>query len=88
MRPIPATPKEIGDGEDRPFDLHSPEVPASIRAKVQAMAQPGDTLWRCPRLGAPRGLLGIVGIGRRDVMIEWWLMDAHGELIDAFWEVT
>ncbi len=88
MRPIPATPEEIGDGEDRQVDLHSPEVPASIRAEVQAMAQPGDQLWRCPRLGAPRGLLGIVGIGPRDVVIEWWLVDADGEPIDAFWEVA
>ena len=39
MRPIP---EEIGNGEDRLMDLHSPEVPASIRARVQAMAQPGD----------------------------------------------
>ena len=49
MRPRPATPEEIGDGEDRLVDLHSPEVPAAVRAKVQALAQPGDHLWRCPR---------------------------------------
>lgn len=50
------------------------------------MAQPGDQLWRCPRLAAPRGLLGIVGVGPRDMVIEWWLLDAQGELIEAFWE--
>lgn len=86
MRPIPATPEEIGNGEDRLMDLHSPEVPASIRARVQAMAQPGDQLWRCPRLSAPRGALGLLGVGRRDAVIEWWLLDADGELIEAFWE--
>lgn len=84
MRPIP---EEIGNGEDRLMDLHSPEVPASIRARVQAMAQPGDQLWRCPRLSAPRGALGLLGVGRRDAVIEWWLLDADGELIEAFWEV-
>ena len=87
MRPIPATPEEIGNGEDRLMDLHSPEVPASIRARVQAMAQPGDQLWRCPRLSAPRGALGLLGVGRRDAVIEWWLLAADGELIEAFWEV-
>ena len=87
MRPNPATPEEIGNGEDRLMDLHSPEVPASIRARVQAMAQPGDQLWRCPRLSAPRGALGLLGVGRRDAVIEWWLLDADGELIEAFWEV-
>ncbi len=87
MRPIPATPEEIGNGEDRLMDLHSPEVPASIRARVQALAQPGDQLWRCPRLSAPRGALGLLGVGRRDAVIEWWLVDADGDLIEAFWEV-
>lgn len=86
MRPIPATPQGIGDGEDRPVDMHSPEVPASVRAKVQAIAQPGDQLWRCPRRSAPRGLLGVLGVGRRDAVIEWWLLDAQGRLIEAFWE--
>jgi len=26
-------------------------------------------------------------VGQRDVVIEWWLLDAQGELIEAFWEV-
>lgn len=85
-RARPATPSEIGDGEDRPVDLHSPEVPPSIRAKAQALAQPGDQLWRCPRLSAPRGLLGVFGVGPRDAVIEWWLLDAQGGLVEAFWE--
>lgn len=87
MRPCPATPEDIGDGEDRRVDPHSPEVPPSIRAKVLSMAQPGDQLWRCPRWGAPRGALGLLGVGPRDAVIEWWLIDADGELIEVFWEV-
>ena len=51
------------------------------------MAQPGDQLWYCPRLSAPRGVLGILGVRQRDVVIEWWLLDPQGELIEAFWEV-
>ena len=87
MHPTPATPEEVGDGEDRLVDVYSPVVPQSIRTRVLAMAQPGDQLWRCPRLSAPRGALGLLGVGPRDVVIEWWLLDAQGELIEAFWEV-
>ena len=83
----PASPEEIGDGEDRPVNPHSPEVPPAVRAKVLAMAQPGDQLWRCPRRSAPRGLFSVLGGGPRDAVIEWWLLDAQGELIEAFWEV-
>ena len=86
MHLIPATPEEVGDGEDRLVDVHNPVVPQSIRTQVLAMAQPGDQLWRCPRLSAPRGALGLLGLGPRDVVIEWWLLDAQGELIEAFWE--
>ena len=86
MHPIPATPEEVGDGEDRLVDVPNPVVPQSIRTRVLAMAQPGDQLWRCPRLSAPRGALGLLGVGPRDVVIEWWLLDAQGELIEAFWE--
>ena len=87
MHPIPATPEEGGHGEDRLVDVHNPVVPQSIRTRALATAQPGDQLWRCPRLSAPRGVLGILGVGPRDVVIEWWLLDAQGELIEAFWEV-
>lgn len=83
----PATPDEIGDGQDRLMDIHSPDVPPGVRNKVLAMAGPGDALWRCPRLSAPRGVLGLLGIGPRSAVIEWWLVDAQGELIEAFWEV-
>ena len=87
MPPRPDTPNDdIGDGEDRPVDVHAPEVPASVRQAVLAIAQPGDQLWRCPRRSAPRGPLGILGMGPRGVVIEWWLLDAGGDLIEAFWE--
>ena len=87
MRPTAATPHDIADGEDRPVNPHSPEVPPTIRAKVLAMAQPGDQLWRCPRRSAPRGLFSVLGVGPRDAVIEWWLLEAQGELIEACWEV-
>lgn len=48
------------------------------------MMQPGDQLWRCPRLSAPKPALGLFGSGRREVVIEWWLTDANGELIEVF----
>ncbi len=74
------------DFEDRQVDVDDPAVPQSVRNAVRAILQPGDTLWRCPRASAPRGLLGVVGIGRRDLVIEWWLLSPEGELIEAFWE--
>ena len=40
-----------------------------------------------PRRSAPRGLFSAFGFGQRGVVIEWWLLDAQGELIEAFWEV-
>lgn len=86
MPPHPDTPNNSGDGEDRPVDVHASEVPASVRQAVLAIAQPGDQLWRCPRRSAPRGALGILGLGPRSVVIEWWLLDAQGALIEAFWE--
>ena len=32
------------------------------------------------------GALSLLGVGQRDVVIEWWLIDAQGGLIEAFWE--
>lgn len=74
------------DLDDRPVDVHAAEVPAGIRQAVLARMAPGDTLWRCPRQSAPRGLFSVLGFGRRDLVIEWWLLDADGELIEAFWQ--
>ena len=86
-RARPATPEEIGDGKDRLMDPHSPEVPAGVRTKVLAIMQPGDQLWRCPRLTGKKTRLGLFGTTvRREATIEWWLLDADGELIEAFWE--
>ena len=87
-RARPATPDEIGDGEDRQVNPHSPEVPPAVRARVLAMARPGDQLWRCPRRSGPRGLFSVLGVGRRDAVIEWWLLSADGALIEAFWETV
>ncbi len=85
--PTPAHPPAgRADDEDRAVDVNSPEVPASTRRAVLAIAQPGDQLWRCPSRSAPRGALGILGLGRRGVVIEWWLRNAKGDLIAAFRE--
>lgn len=71
--------------DDRRVDVHSDDVPAGIRRAVLDIMQPGDTLWRCPRRSGPRGLLGLAGTGQRDaVVIEWWLLDEQGELVEAF----
>lgn len=74
------------DPEDRQVALDDPCVPETVRRAVLARMQPGDTLWRCPRASAPQGPLGLLGMGRRTTVIEWWLIDAQGDLIEAFWE--
>ena len=63
----------------------SPVTPttAAVRAAVLDLMCDGDTLVRCPRLAGPTGLLGF---GSRKQTIEWWLIDAEGELIEAFEE--
>ena len=83
-RPRPATPQDIGDGEDRLVDVNAAEVPPSVRQAVLAIMQPGDQLWCCPRMSGRQGLLGLGGPSYP--IIEWWLTDAEGELIEAFWE--
>ncbi|MFT3780214.1 MAG: hypothetical protein QM772_18455 [Ottowia sp.] len=74
------------DFDDRPVDVHSPEVPEGIRQAVLARMRPGDVLWRCPSKSAPRGPLAAFGFGRRGVVIEWWLVAADGDLVEAYWE--
>jgi hypothetical protein len=78
-----ATAQEIQDTDDRPVDVHAAEVPPGVRQAALALMQPGDQLWRCLRMSAPRGLLGL---GARYPVVEWWLVDAKGDLIEAFWE--
>lgn len=73
----------LGDTEDRVVEVCAPEVPASVRGAALALMQPGDLLWRCPRRAAPQGLFGM---GPQSVVVEWWLVDAEGALIEAFWE--
>jgi hypothetical protein len=68
--------------EDRRVDLDDPAVPSGVRAAALRLWQPGDSLWRCPRLGGRKSWFST----ERKVVIEWWLEDADGELIEAFWE--
>lgn len=73
----------VADSDDRLVDVYSPEVPPAIRGAVLALKKPGDTLWRCPRsTGRKRWFRA----RQQAVAIEWWLIGADGELIEAFWE--
>ena len=74
------------DDADRQVDLQSPELPAAIRQAALAQWSPGDSLWRCPRLSARQGALGWLGFGQQRVVIEWWHIDADGELVEAYWQ--
>ena len=69
---------------DRPVALDDPELPGSVRELVLRDAQHGDVLWRCVRRGAPTGLLALLGWGPRPLVVEWWLMTADGDLIEAY----
>ncbi len=71
------------DLDDRQVDIFDPEVPANILAAALEYWQPGYSLWRCPSYSGPRGLFGL---GSPQLVIEWWLFDADGELIDVFWD--
>jgi hypothetical protein len=68
--------------EDRRVDLDDPAIPAGIRAAVQPYWQPGDSLWRCPRNSGRTTWFS----SKKIVVIEWWLCDANGELIETFWD--
>ena len=72
------------DAEDRQVQPDDPCVPVGVRETVSARWQSGDSLWRCPRAKASKGLFNL---GQADVVIEWWLLDQNGELIEAFWEI-
>ncbi len=76
----------MDDTQDTLVDVNSPLVPPAVRAAVLRLMQPGDELWRAPALSAPRGLFGIFGFGPRSVVIEWWLIDSEGNLIEVFCE--
>ncbi|MDF1485119.1 hypothetical protein PY257_07980 [Ramlibacter sp. H39-3-26] len=54
-----------------------------MRQAVLALMQPGDQLWRCLRMSGRQGLFGL---GASHPIVEWWLVDADGELAQAFWE--
>ncbi|MBI5718885.1 MAG: hypothetical protein HZC37_14540 [Burkholderiales bacterium] len=50
------------------------ELPAGIRERIGPALPPGHAVWACPRKN-----------GRGGIHIEWWWIDARGELIEAFW---
>ena len=74
------------DDADRQVDLQSPELLAAFRLAALAQWSAGDSLWRCPRLSARQGALGWLGFGQQRVVIEWWHIDADGELVEAYWQ--
>ncbi|MBI5462088.1 MAG: hypothetical protein HY941_07895 [Gammaproteobacteria bacterium] len=55
--------------EDMPIPLDHPLVPEPIRRAVLDLWKPGDNLHRV----------------ETDTVLEWWLLDAEGTLIEAFW---
>lgn len=68
--------------DDIRLDPHDPAVPPGVRAAVLARWQPGDSLWRCPRRAGRQGWFS----STPRIVIEWWLLDAGGDLVEAFWE--
>ena len=56
------------------------------RPRCRPPSAPGCWPWhsRETRRGAD---YGAVGVGQRDAAIEWWLLDARVDWIEAFWEV-
>lgn len=71
------------DTEDQKVDVHDACVPPGIRAEVLSRMEPGDALWRCPRsTRSSQSRLAAQG----GSVIEWWLVDSDGELVEAFWE--
>lgn len=51
------------------FALNDPRIPESIRVAVGRIAAEGDALWFSDTKKGG----------------EWWLIDAFGDLIEAFW---
>lgn len=77
----------LNDSEpDRAVDLHSSEVPPTIRAAVEKYYYPGCVLMRCPRLSkTPGWFFGMFG-SEPCINMEWWLFDETGEIIEIFWD--
>ena len=70
-------------GEDLCIELSDPCIPAGVRIAISLHWEEGATLWRCPRMSAGKGWFGR---GTQDMVIEWWLVDARGDLIEVFFE--
>ena len=75
---------ETADDGDKVVDVYAADVPPAVRQAVLDRMSPGDTLWRCPRA---KGHNGMFNFHSQPVVIEWWLIDQHGELVEAFWEM-
>lgn len=67
-------------GPEVRVDLDDPNLPASIRDRIAPIWQPGWSLWQVPTT-VRRGLI----FKREEPSIEWWLLDEHGDMVDAFW---
>lgn len=72
---VPGHPQMPDPSQDRLVSLGDPDLPASIREAAAPRMAPGFTPWCCPRSGA-----------RGRPVVEWWLLDAQGGLVEAFWE--
>ncbi|HMS25999.1 MAG TPA: hypothetical protein PKC80_01305 [Burkholderiaceae bacterium] len=70
--------------DDRIVEPFGDEVPEIIQASVAEYYYPGCWLMRCPRLSKKGGWFFFAS--RRVIIIEWWLFDADGELIEVFWD--
>ena len=75
---------ETSDADDRAVDVNASDIPPGVRQAVLELMNPGDTLWRCPRA---KGGKGLFNLRPQRVVVEWWLVDQHGGLIEAFWEI-
>lgn len=60
--------------------LDDPSLPFKIREHAISMWQPGWSLWQVPTI-VRRGLI----FKREEPSTEWWLLDEHGDMVDAFW---
>jgi hypothetical protein len=54
-----------------------------VREAASAQWQEGASLWRCPRAAGRKELFNFAV---QPTVVEWWLLDQRGELIEVFWE--
>ncbi len=75
--------KPIDKSEDQQVQLNDPQVPEAVRAAASAQWREGASLWRCPRAAGRKELFNFAA---QPTVVEWWLLDQRGELIEVFWE--